>query len=654
LGRGEDDDSYWGNGVVKEAYVEEFLKLGWAGYYIVLVTTYLSKEYGYNPASAYDGGLKLDKYSYLLPPEVREVCETFNYKKCPRTKYRSFDGSCNNLRNPYLGAAMTRTGRLVVPDYHDGVWGIRRSRDGTPLPPARYLRSHLLPDKDAQEKAVNTLSLYYGQIVVHDASHTPFYQAHDGAFLDCCAGYKGGEQQVSPKCYTVPLPKDDTFYSKQRVDCLNQARTVLAPNYRCAAGYGSQVNRQSAVLDLSLAYGTTKNESDHLRTKEDGLLKMSKVGDQYLLPFDKDAECFNTTDPGFCMTSGDLRSTIHPGITLLQSLINRNHNYCAKKIYKLNPHWNDEKIFQECRRINIAIFQHITYSEYLPLILGWKFMFDHGLLPTTKGYSYDYDETVNPWVYAEFTGAAFRCHSSVYGKIFLMDENYNVEKVEDLHNHYNDPTIFKTPSNFDSLLRGYLTSPQRKLDKYYDPSIGELLLKDQRHFGLDIAAFNINRGREYGIRSYNDYRELCGLPRARTWQDFYDWISPENVAELQKSYRRPDDVDVYTAGLLERHQYDSSLGPTWWCIAGQQFKNWKTGDRFFYDLGGQPHSFTLPQLDQIRRMSMAAIICTLTNVKHVPAFAFHTISNGNPLVACSDIEAIPRLQFGPWKENPYY
>ena len=44
LGRGEDDDSYWGNGVVKEAYVEEFLKLGWAGYYIVLVTTYLSKE----------------------------------------------------------------------------------------------------------------------------------------------------------------------------------------------------------------------------------------------------------------------------------------------------------------------------------------------------------------------------------------------------------------------------------------------------------------------------------------------------------------------------------------------------------------------------------------------------------------------------------
>jgi len=192
------------------------------------------------------------------------------------------------------------------------------------------------------------------------------------------------------------------------------------------------------------------------------------------------------------------------------------------------------------------------------------------------------------------------------------------------------------------------------LDEYYDPAISLYLLKDQRHFGLDIGSFNLNRGREFALRPYNDYRELCGLPRARTFEDLLDWISPYNVDQLRKTYKDVDDIDLYAAALMERHQYDSTMGPTWACLSAQQFKNWKTGDRFFYDLGGQPHSFTPSQLDQIRHMSMAALICTVTTVKHVPAFAFHTISNGNPLIACSDYETIPRLQFGPWKDSQKY
>ena len=53
------------------------------------------------------------------------------------------------------------------------------------------------------------------------------------------------------------------------------------------------------------------------------------------------------------------------------------------------------------------------------------------------------------------------------------------------------------------------------------------LLRDQRTFGLDIGAINMERGRDYALRSYNDYREMCGLKRASKWEDYYDWIPKE-------------------------------------------------------------------------------------------------------------------------------
>lgn len=39
---------------------------------------------------------------------------------CPNTRYRSYDGSCNNLRNPIWGTPQTPYTRLLPPIYGDG------------------------------------------------------------------------------------------------------------------------------------------------------------------------------------------------------------------------------------------------------------------------------------------------------------------------------------------------------------------------------------------------------------------------------------------------------------------------------------------------------------------------------------------------------
>lgn len=64
----------------------------------------------------------------------------------------------------------------------------------------------------------------------------------------------------------------------------------------------------------------------------------------------------------------------------MHTLMAREHNTIARELAKYNPHWDDETLFQEARRINIAIIQHITYNEFLPILLGKDVMEKFGLL----------------------------------------------------------------------------------------------------------------------------------------------------------------------------------------------------------------------------------------------------------------------------------
>ena len=113
-----------------------------------------------------------------------------------------------------------------------------------------------------------------------------------------------------------------------------------------------------------------------------------------------------------------------------------------------------------------------------------------------------------------------------------------------------------------------------------------------------------------------------------------------------------DDIDLFVGATLEENLRDALLGPTFTCILGDQFLRLKEGDRFYYENGEFPQTrFRLDQLDAIRKVTMARIVCDNTDLGETQPNVFRTEDNAdNRMTSCSDINAIPELNMAPFRD----
>jgi hypothetical protein len=289
--------------------------------------------------------------------------------------------------------------------------------------------------------------------------------------------------------------------------------------------------------------------------------------------------------------AGDVRANENVELTALQTLFMRNHNLIASELQKEHPGWTDENLYQEARKINIAEYQNIIYTQYLPDLLGAK------ALPAYTGYN----PNVDPAIATEFSTVAFRFGHSLLSSGIERQGNSGQDVLPDdpagaqisLATDFFDPNVLNPTGAVDPLTGHVSTDigPILKGDADGVAQADDLLaVHDVRNLlfangglqdnGQDLIARDVERARDDGIGSYNQVREAYGLPPVTSFAQITSNVAVQQ--ELQKAYGSVNNIDPFEGGMAENHVAGSDLGPLFTRIITDQFARLRAGDRFFY------------------------------------------------------------------------
>ncbi|XP_042857054.1 heme peroxidase 2-like [Penaeus japonicus] len=594
-----------------------------------------------------------------LHSEVKK-CDTDYQGPCrPTEKYRNHNGRCNNLHFPEFGAVNQPMPRILPPVLHDAFFKINSVSGGLlPNPREVSLAMRRLPQAKPTEN--NIMFMQIGQFIDHDFVLTPVVEGHDGKPLDC----KDCNSWVNPGCVPIPIPRNDPFISNYdpqtgKSRCLPFTRSAVKSR---PSGFGrktvDQININTGFLDLSTVYGVSDCRMNRLRLYANGHMAETRVmsfekGVLPLVPGDLFEDC--RTKHGKCFLAGDDRSNEHLGIMVTHMLYLREHNRIAMKLSEVNPHWDDERIYQVARQINIAQYQHTIYAEFIPSLIGYWKAKEYGLLPKRNGYSDMYDSRVNPGVANEFASSAFRLgHTMIPDDFRMLDKDYKpVSSFPLVETFHNTSMVFPMRST-DYLVRGMVGSRLKPVDlKLVDIALDRLFEKlGVPHSGEDLFARNIARGRDHGIASYTTYRKFCGLGPTSNFDDLRSTMSEEAITTFRQVYASVHDIDLYVGGLAEKPLPGALVGPTFACITAFQFLNSKRGDRYWYE--NKEAGFSYVQLHAIRSTaSFANVFCENMaekgNHKMPPQTLRLPCNRKNPLIPCSRLR---KLDLSLWAETP--
>ncbi|KAG1674083.1 Chorion peroxidase [Nymphon striatum] len=520
--------------------------------------------------------------------------------------------------------------------------------------------------------------MQFGQFLDHDLTLLALSTASNGIRIRCCGSdLDQNPDKRHPECFQIPIPRNDPFFSRFNEDCMEFVRSAAAPPSDCKLGPRNQINQLTAFIDASMVYGSTEEEANELRDFTDGLLKVTNFGNRKLLPLDKEnvEECNRQRTDQFCFKAGDERVNEQIDLAAFHIVFLREHNRIVKALKGYNPHWNDEKLYQEGRKIVGAQFQHMVYNEFLPLLLGYQVMKIFNILPTRSGYSNTYDRNLNPSIFNGFATAAYRYgHTLVQDKFNIVGADGRKKGALPLSDTFNTPFKLFENGVLDGLLRGLTSQPSQNFDSFVTPQLTNLLFKHPgEQFGLDLVALNIQRGRDHGLPSYNTYREVCGMKRINSFSELDNIMRPGSANKIRAAgYRcsihrgygmsarclrdipyisNVDDIDVFIAGISEKPFPGSILGPTFACLTGGQFARQKHGDRFFYENGGQNQVFTPAQLAQIRNSNLARILCNNgDNIRFMQPIPLLQSGVWNSRTSCQSLR-IPTIDLSAWRES---
>lgn len=137
----------------------------------------------------------------------------------------------------------------------------------------------------------------------------------------------------------------------------------------------------------------------------------------------------------------------------------------------INPSWTSDLIFQEARKIVGAIIQHITYNEYLPILLGEAAVVKNKLKPNCKKYPFKdyYNPNIDPTIRNGFAVAALRIgHTQIMPRVSLLNTSYHLLDEFGLPGQFFNTTtvVGDNGSNIQDLTRWLTHAPCMKTDRF--------------------------------------------------------------------------------------------------------------------------------------------------------------------------------------------
>ncbi|XP_070206507.1 salivary peroxidase/catechol oxidase-like [Littorina saxatilis] len=541
--------------------------------------------------------------------------------------FRTADGSCNHHLN--YGQSVTPMTRCMPAAYDDGHQDPRTlSVSGQPLPGARVVSRNVHPDKVATTD-LTAFVMLWGQFADHDVILTPLPLQSPNTPIHCC-GANGGPppSSASSECFPIRFPNGDPNFDGTCKDFVRSA--PVTNNFGNILLPRENQNVVTSFFDGSSVYGSDQARQNQLKHPVDSHLLRTTTDN--FPPHNGLNDCVQRNSKDICFLAGDDRVNENPGLSLLHTIFMRYHNHIATQLKAISSFSSNDIIFQQARAIVGAVMQNILYSDWLPIVLGPSVRSQFNL-DITPGVRTNYDYTEDPRILQSFSTAAFRFGHTLIPRSMSVAPGRRVPLRELFF------TPYETRENMDTLAEGLLQAPDpedraQPADRHLVEELTGHLFENQEGHGkgFDLAALNIQRGRDHGLPPYNAYRQKCGLAKATT---FCDPILGNGGMALSNVYDHVDDIDLFTGGLSEPAFDGGLVGETFSHLIARQFHSLKFGDRFFFTHREFPFGFTNSQVNLLRGIHLSHVLCLTTGVTSVQENPFRVSGPGNPLKPCS-------------------
>jgi alpha-dioxygenase len=436
----------------------------------------------------------------LLPaPNANNDLDKRKKPKCPFA-YRPDDGFGTDIANPTASAEGAPIGRNMpaVPKH-------MRNHNGGPdvqLVAQRLLaREEFTPAADQ----LNITAAAWIQAMVHD-----WIKHEDGAEMSLDKG-SGSDK--------TPLPRFKFFETKERPD-------------------GHYNSERTMWWDASFLYGQNAEQVKDSRSGVGGKLKVD-ASNPDILPSRPDK-----TD----LTGDNSNSWV--GVTVLQIIFLKEHNYIADKIAAENPDLSDDEIYGYARNIIAALTAKIHTVDWTcellkteQLKIGMETNW-YGITKAMVGKSFPLfnsllrlikkEKNENrgvPFCLTEEFAAVYRLHPLLPPGLVIEDAEKKPEKFVDLldcvtgkgrqlmrepgmskkvmNSIFHYPCGHLTPVNYPDGMRNVAPT---------DANGNDVQKAKKGDMNIDLAAVDLFRDRERGIQNYNDFRRMIKLKPFKTWE----------------------------------------------------------------------------------------------------------------------------------------